>query len=141
MRFTWLRALVALHLLAGPAAAQDAYPSKPITMVIPFGAGGALDLVARVLADGLHTEFGQPVIVDNKPGANGLIAMRQATSAPPDGYTIILSSESNHILLPLLDAKFPLDVPKSFVPISLSGTFQHTLIVKKDLRPHREPIA
>src|SRR5262249_2606458 len=116
-----------------PAAAQDPYPAKPITLIVPFGAGGALDLIARVLADGLRTELGQTVIVDNKPGASGLIAMRLAAAAAPDGYTIILSSESNHIILPLVDAKFPLDTAKDFVPVSLSGQFQHTLIVKKDL--------
>jgi len=114
------------------ADAQSGFPAKPITMVVPFGAGGALDLVARVLADGLRGELGQPVIVDNRPGASGLIAMRYAANAAPDGTTIILSSESNHILLPLLDKSFPLDVTKDFVPVSLSGQFQHTLIVKKE---------
>ena len=102
-------------------------------MLVPFGAGGALDLIARVLADGLRNELGQTILVDNKPGASGLLAMRLAAGAAPDGYTIILSSESNHILLPLLDSKFPMDVPKEFVPVSLSGQFQHTLIVKKEL--------
>jgi tripartite-type tricarboxylate transporter receptor subunit TctC len=102
-------------------------------MLVPFGAGGALDLIARVLADGLRNELGQTVIVDNKPGASGLLAMRLAVGAAPDGYTIILSSESNHVLLPLLDSKFPMDVAKEFVPVSLSGQFQHTLIVKKEL--------
>jgi tripartite-type tricarboxylate transporter receptor subunit TctC len=116
-----------------PASAQNTFPSKPITMLVPFGAGGALDLIARVLADGLRNELGQTIVVDNKPGANGLLAMRLAASAAPDGYTIILSSESNHILLPLLDKKFPMDVTKEFVPVSLSGQFQHTLIVKKEL--------
>jgi len=129
-----LAALAALVCLAvSPASAQGGYPSKPITMVVPFGAGGALDLIARVLADGLRGELGQPVIVDNKPGASGLLAMRLAAGAAPDGYTIILSSESNHVLLPLLDKNFPLDVAKEFVPVSLSGQFQHTLIVKKEL--------
>jgi tripartite-type tricarboxylate transporter receptor subunit TctC len=116
-----------------PASAQNSFPSKPITMLVPFGAGGALDLIARVLADGLRNELGQTVLVDNKPGASGLLAMRLAAGAAPDGYTIILSSESNHILLPLLDSKFPMDVAKEFVPVSLSGQFQHTLIVKKEL--------
>ena len=136
---THLRLRAALALLAviaclgvPQARAQSSYPAKPITMVVPFGAGGALDLVARVLADGLRNELGQPVIVDNRPGASGLIAMRYVANAAPDGYTIILSSESNHILLPLLDKSFPLDVAKDFVPVSLSGQFQHTLIVKKD---------
>jgi tripartite-type tricarboxylate transporter receptor subunit TctC len=137
MRHLRLRAtLVLLAVIAcfgAPhARGQSAYPTKPITMVVPFGAGGALDLVARVLADGLRGELGQPVIVDNRPGASGLIAMRYVANAAPDGYTIILSSESNHILLPLLDKNFPLDVAKDFVPVSLSGQFQHTLIVKKD---------
>lgn len=116
-----------------PASAQNSFPSKPITMLVPFGAGGALDLIARVLADGLRNELGQTILVDNKPGASGLLAMRLAAGAAPDGYTIILSSESNHILLPLLDSKFPMDVAKEFVPVSLSGQFQHTLIVKKEL--------
>lgn len=125
--------ILSLCCAATPGVAQTGFPSKPITMVVPFGAGGALDLIARVLADGLRNELGQPVIVDNKPGASGLLGMRQAASAAPDGYTLILSSESNHVLLPLLDAKFPLDVNKAFVPVSLSGQFQHTLIVKKEL--------
>src|ERR1700704_3110947 len=98
-----LAALAVLVCLAvSPACAQSAYPSKPITMVVPFGAGAPLALSARVPADGLRNELGQPVIVDNKPGASGLLAMRLAAGAAPDGYTIILSSESNHILLPLL---------------------------------------
>jgi len=133
----YLRILATLSsvvcLAASPAFAQGGYPSKPITMVVPYGAGGALDLIARVLADGLRNELGQPVVVDNKPGASGLLGMRQAAGSAADGYTILLSSESNHVLLPLLDSKFPLDVHKDFVPISLSGQFQHTLIAKKDL--------
>jgi tripartite-type tricarboxylate transporter receptor subunit TctC len=132
-----LRTLIALLsfvcFAVSPSSAQNSFPSKPITMLVPFGAGGALDLIARVLADGLRQEWGQTVLVDNKPGASGLLAMRLAAGAAPDGYTIILSSESNHILLPLLDSKFPMDVTKEFVPISLSGQFQHTLIVKKEL--------
>jgi tripartite-type tricarboxylate transporter receptor subunit TctC len=132
-----LRSLITLLsfvcFAVSPAAAQNSFPSKPITMLVPFGAGGALDLIARVLADGLRNELGQTILVDNKPGASGLLAMRLAAGAAPDGYTIILSSESNHILLPLLDSKFPMDVAKEFVPVSLSGQFQHTLIVKKEL--------
>ncbi len=132
--FRILATLVACGcLFTAVGSAQEAYPSKPITVVVPFGAGGALDLIARVLADGLRNELGQPVIVDNKPGASGLLAMRVVAGSAPDGYTIILSSESNHILLPLLDGKFSLDVSRDFVPISLSGQFQHTLIVKNEL--------
>src|SRR3954454_22992222 len=116
-----------------PAAAQDTYPSKPITLIVPFGAGGALDLIARVLADGLRNELGQTVVIENKPGGSGSLAMRSASASPPDGYTLMISSESNHILLPLLDPKVNIDVFKEFAPISLSGEFQHVLIVRKDL--------
>lgn len=125
--------LFAACLVSAPAATQETYPSKPITIIVPFGAGGALDLIARVLADGLRNELGQTVIIDNKPGASGLLAMRAAAGAPPDGYTLLISSESNHILLPLLDSKVSINVFKEFVPISLSGEFQHVLIVKKDM--------
>ena len=90
-------------LFTAVGSAQEAYPSKPITVVVPFGAGGALDLIARVLADGLRNELGQPVIVDNKPGASGSLALRVVAGSAPDGYTIFLSSESYPILLPLLD--------------------------------------
>jgi tripartite-type tricarboxylate transporter receptor subunit TctC len=129
-----LRLLTALLCLAcltpAPARAQEAYPSRPITLIVPYGAGGAVDLIARVLADGLRAELGQPVIVDNRAGGSGLIGMRAAAAAAPDGYTLLLSSESNHIVLPLIDAKFPLDVAREFTPISQSGEFQHALIVK-----------
>jgi tripartite-type tricarboxylate transporter receptor subunit TctC len=125
--------LAAVGLMSGPVRAQDGYPSKPVTIIVPYGAGGAVDLVARVVAEGLRTELGQPFIVDNRAGANGLVGMRAAAKAEPDGYTLILSSESNHIVLPLVDPKFPMDVVKEFTPISQSGEFQHALIVKSDI--------
>jgi tripartite-type tricarboxylate transporter receptor subunit TctC len=131
-RIRFALAIIA-SLMGACANAQEAYPSRPITLIVPFGAGGALDLLARILADGLRNELGQPVIVDDKPGANGLLGMRLAAAAPPDGYTLILSSESNHIILPLVAPRFPLDVFRDFVPISQSGQFQHTLIVKSEM--------
>ena len=77
-----LRTLITLLsfvcFVVSPASAQNSFPSKPITMLVPFGAGGALDLIARVLADGLRNELGQTILVDNKPGASGLLAMRLA---------------------------------------------------------------
>jgi len=133
LQFLSVAVLFMISLMSAPATAQEAYPSRPITLIVPFGAGGALDLLARILADGLRNELGQPVIVDDKPGANGLLGMRLAAAAAPDGYTLILSSESNHIILPLVAPRFPLDVFKDFVPISQSGQFQHTLIVKSEM--------
>src|SRR6202795_5003207 len=97
-RFRSVAALFALVCLAAsPASAETAYPSKPITMVVPFGAGGALDLIARVLADGLRGQLGQPVIVDNKPGASGLLAMRLPPGGAPRGDNIQLSPQSEHL--------------------------------------------
>src|SRR5258707_12170526 len=107
-----IRVLAALAAMASsiwtPAVGQDAYPSKPITLIVPFGAGGALDLVARILADGLRAELGQPIIVDDKPGANGLIAMRAAAGAAGVGNTPMLCMGGNHIILPVVVPPFPL---------------------------------
>jgi tripartite-type tricarboxylate transporter receptor subunit TctC len=131
----WLMMIAATVLLYASTAAsafEQSFPTAPVRFVVSTPAGGVNDLIARLVADGLSARWSQPVIVDNRPGASGLVAMRYVANAAPDGYTIILSSESNHILLPLLDKNFPLDVFKDFVPISLSGQFQHTLIVKKE---------
>jgi len=131
MRSYVLRAFVAI-VLAGfawmPAAAQEAYPSKPITMVIPFGAGGALDLVARVLADGMRIELGQPVIVENKPGASGLIAMRQVATAVPDGYTLLVGATGMAINQSLY-SKLPYDSVRDFVAISELASFPLLMVV------------
>src|SRR5690606_34031511 len=77
-----------------PAAAQAAYPEKPITIVVPFAAGGAADTLGRVLADKIGQKVGQPVIVENKPGSGTLIASNHVANAKPDGYTLLLAASS-----------------------------------------------
>jgi tripartite-type tricarboxylate transporter receptor subunit TctC len=88
--------------VALPTLAQSgAYPSKPITLVVPFAAGGGTDTVARTIGLRLGALLGQPVVVENRPGANGLIASRSVAKQPADGYTILLGSNSTHVIAPL----------------------------------------
>lgn len=110
-------ALAAASLLAplSSAQAQD-YPHRPIRMVIPFGPGTGIDAIGRVFAQKMSAELGQPIVVDNKVGAQGMIGGEFAAKAPPDGYTLFFSSVS--AVNPILFKKVPYDGVKSFVPIS-----------------------
>src|SRR3954471_24191117 len=90
------RTLLALSLaaVAGVAAAQAAYPTKPITMIVPFPPGGVADTVARPVAEAMSRDLGQPVVIENKPGAGGGIGMGYVAKAPADGYTVLLALSS-----------------------------------------------
>ena len=90
-------ALVVAILPTPTASAQESYPSRQITLIAPFAAAGSVDLVSRILAEGLTARLGQPVIVDNKPGGNGIIGIREALRAKPDGYTLLLGSVGANI--------------------------------------------
>ena len=98
-------ALLLASALVLPVAAQDGYPAKPVTLVVPFAPGGALDLAARALAPTLQRVIGQPVLVANKTGAAGAIATQAITTAAPDGYTILVSS-TYIATLPAVDKLF-----------------------------------
>ena len=87
-----LAACVALTALAAPAAAQDAYPTKPITMIVPFAAGGASDVIARLIAEQMGQHLGQRFVIENVAGAGGSTAMTRAARAPNDGYTVIIGN-------------------------------------------------
>jgi tripartite-type tricarboxylate transporter receptor subunit TctC len=93
---TWLFCFLAA--LALPAAAQDSYPSKPVKILVPYGPGGATDIIARILAQRLTETLGQTFIVDNRPGANGNIALEAAAKAPPDGYTLLIGNVSTNTI-------------------------------------------
>ena len=110
----------ALLVIAIPiaAAAQD-YPSKPITMIVPFPPGGGNDSLARLTAGRLSAALGQQVVVDNRGGANGVIAMRAAARAMPDGYTIIFANTSSTSINPALYANVGYDSHKDFAPIGM----------------------
>lgn len=108
----WLGALVSRG-----AVAQSAWPNRPIRLLIPFPAGGATDIVGRVLAMKLSTAIGQQVVVENRPGAGGTIGADAVAKAAPDGYTLLLATSSTHSIGPALNAKMPYDAFKDFTPI------------------------
>src|ERR1700756_5032128 len=98
---TWLRMLISALALAatgGVAAAQDGFPSRPVHIYVPYPPGGAVDIVARTLGDELSRRWGQTVVIENRPGAGGVIAEQALVQSPADGYTLILVA-SGHSLL------------------------------------------
>jgi tripartite-type tricarboxylate transporter receptor subunit TctC len=100
------------------AWAQPAYPAKPVTLVVPFPAGGALDIVARALAEEMRKHLGQTVIVDNRAGAGGTVGSAAVARAAPDGYTILLGSVATHAIGPGVYRNLPYDALKDFAPIT-----------------------
>ncbi|MSQ21418.1 MAG: tripartite tricarboxylate transporter substrate binding protein [Betaproteobacteria bacterium] len=110
-------------------AQQAAYPSKPSRMVIPFGPGGGNDIVARVLSAKLSDSFGQPVIVDNKPGAQGIIAAEAVKTAVPDGYTMLMGPSGVMSANVATHDKLPYAPLKDFVPVLMIGSFPLILVV------------
>lgn len=119
-----------IALLAGTAAAasQPAFPSRPITMVVAFAAGGSTDLIARVLAQRMGSILGQTVIIENKGGADGAIGTAAVARAAPDGYTIILSTTSTHVINPLLYKIISYNPATDFQPISLVAQSPNILV-------------
>ena len=127
--FAPLMAAAALLAAAAPAAAAD-YPTKAIKLVVPYSAGGSTDALARLVAEKLTQRFGQPVVVENKPGASEQIAITSATKAQPDGYTLLLSTFSGLAVNPgLYGAKLPYDPLKDLAPISLAATVPTVVVV------------
>ena len=127
----FLSALAAL--LAVPAgAAPDAYPQKPIKIVLPFPAGSGSDVSARMLAQWLTVKTGQPAIVDNRPGASGFIAAQAVARAEPDGYTVLLTTNTTHAANPALFRKLPYDPVNDFEPVSMLGSAGLLLVVSAD---------
>ena len=129
-----LRALLASLFIAAalPAAAQD-YPSKPIRIIAPFGPGTATDTVARVLASELSHRTGQPVVVENKPGAEGQIGAQAAATAPPDGYTIFVTTQTTQAINQHVYKSLPYDPVKSFVPLSGLSRGAQIVVVRNEL--------
>jgi tripartite-type tricarboxylate transporter receptor subunit TctC len=119
--------------LIGSAAGQDAYPSRQITLIAPYAAGGSTDLVGRVLAEGLKARFGQPVTVDNKPGGNGVPGTREVVKANPDGYTLLIGALGAQVLPAVMAPNFPFDPLRDFVPVSLAAEWAPVMLVKKGL--------
>jgi tripartite-type tricarboxylate transporter receptor subunit TctC len=110
-------ALAALLLLCGPGRAQDAYPNRTITLIVPFPAGGSTDVIGRLVADGLRSVLGQPVVVDNRAGAGGSLGTAAIAKAPPDGYTIGMGTASTLAINPATYKSLTFDVLDDLVPV------------------------
>ncbi|HUQ74540.1 MAG TPA: tripartite tricarboxylate transporter substrate binding protein [Burkholderiales bacterium] len=125
--------LIALFLLLGTAATAAAqYPAKPVHLLVGFAPGGANDILARIVGQKLASAMGQPVLVENRPGAAGLIAAEALAKAPPDGYTLMLGSTGTQTMAPHL-IKVPFDALNAFIPISLVGSTPNALVVRATL--------
>jgi tripartite-type tricarboxylate transporter receptor subunit TctC len=129
---TLVLALGALVTTA-PALAQSSWPSKPLTMVVGFAAGGATDAVARILAKHLGDELKQNVVVDNKAGAGGNIATDFVARAEADGHTLLLGSVGSLTVAPHMQAKLPYRPLQDFAPVTMAVVFSNVLVVKPDL--------
>ena len=110
-------------------AQQPAWPARPVTLVVPFAAGSGTDSVARIVAARLATQLGQPVLVDNKAGANGQIAAQHVAKAAPDGYTLLMTTNTSHSANPSLVANLKYDPIKDFTPITRVGELPFALVV------------
>ncbi len=129
-------ALAALFVLGACAAiAQANYPAKAIRYIVPFPAGGPLDIVARAIGLELTKSWGQPVIVDNRPGAGGNIGADLVAKAPPDGYTILMGAVSTHAINVALYSKLPYDPVRDFAPVTLITSVPNVLVVHPSPNP------
>jgi tripartite-type tricarboxylate transporter receptor subunit TctC len=130
----WVRSAataVAMVALGGTASAQAPFPSKPVHIFVPYAAGGAVDILARTLGEVVSRQWGQGVVVENRPGAGGVVASQALATSPPDGYTLIVVA-SGHATNPFLYPKLPYDTFKDFTPISLLASSPNLLLVKAD---------
>src|SRR5574343_925601 len=122
--------IAASPLLAAPLAAQaQAWPSKPVRIVVPFAAGGTTDILARALAPELQRAFNMSFVVDNKPGAGGNNGAAEVAKAPADGYTLLMGTVGTHAINPALYPKMPYDHVKDFVPVSLVAGVPNVVVL------------
>jgi tripartite-type tricarboxylate transporter receptor subunit TctC len=114
--------------------AEETYPSRQITIVVPYPAGGVVDLTARLIAEALRETFGTPAIVLNKPGANGMIALAEFVRTPADGYTLLINNDGGIAIPPAVDPNFKWDPMNDYTPVAQVGEFTWVLLVNPDLR-------
>src|SRR5437588_5665661 len=127
-------ALLAACIPAAAAAAAETYPSRPITLVVPYPPGGATDAIARIMQDSMSKSLGQQIVIDNIGGAGGMIAAGRAARAAPDGYTVLLHQVALAAAMTLYP-NLAFDAEKDFVPIGLINTAASTLAARPTLPP------
>jgi tripartite-type tricarboxylate transporter receptor subunit TctC len=122
-------ALLGLVVAVGTACAQDKYPSKPVKIVVPYAPGGATDIVARIMGDQLRQITGQSFVVENKPGANGIVAINEMVNAKPDGYTLMIGNVTTNAITPVLTpAKVP-NYDQKVAPVTVVNDIPEFLVV------------
>ncbi|HTQ00719.1 MAG TPA: tripartite tricarboxylate transporter substrate binding protein [Casimicrobiaceae bacterium] len=128
-----MRTLVAafLFLMTAAAGAQTPYPTQPIRLVVPFPAGGAIDIISRTVAAAAGKELGQPIVVENRPGAGGNIGTEVVARAKPDGYTLLAGTSATHGVNPALYPKIAYSATGDFVPVAYWGGVPNVLVVSK----------
>ena len=137
-RLLWSIAAAGSLIFGAPAQAQTSYPDRPIRIIIGFGPGSGTDILARLIGEELRAALGQPFVIDNRPGASAQIAATAAAKAPPDGYTLFLTSNSSHSVNPHIFKKLPYDPIADFTPIGGIAYFPFILAVNATL-PVRTP--
>jgi tripartite-type tricarboxylate transporter receptor subunit TctC len=125
--------VLAATLAAAAGACAQAWPSKPIKAVVPFAAGSATDQIGRAFAEKMSATLGQPVVIDNKPGASGMLGAEAVATAAPDGYTILIGTNSTNAALKYLMKKLPYDQDKAFVPVGFLGSVPLMVAVNNDV--------
>src|SRR5579864_9756752 len=126
------RALCAAAVFAsGAAAAQTPFPSRPVHIFVPYAAGGGVDILARTLGEAVSRQWGQSVVVENRPGAGGVVASQALVTSAPDGYTLMVVA-SGHATNPFLYPKLPYDTFKDFTPVSILASSPNILLVRAD---------
>jgi tripartite-type tricarboxylate transporter receptor subunit TctC len=123
------RACLALAALAFAGAVQAQYPNKPVRIVVPYPAGGTSDILARAIGQKLQEQWGQPVVIDNKPGATGNVGAEIVAKSPPDGYTVMLADIGSLAISPSVFANLPFDPVKDFAPVIMVAYSPHILAV------------
>jgi len=132
-------ALATALALAAPAQAQDAWPQRQVTLVVPFTAGGSTDLIARILAQRMQANFGTPFVVENRAGAGGSIGTGAVAKAANDGYTLLVGTVSSNAINAFLYTKLTFDIDRDFQPVSLLATLPNLLFVNPKVRANSVP--
>jgi tripartite-type tricarboxylate transporter receptor subunit TctC len=133
IRDGWSGFLIAAACLSGLAHAQSTFPTKPVRFVVTSPPGGANDTLNRALGAKLMEFIGQPVVIDNRPGASGFVAAEIVAKAPADGYTVLTGTEATLVTNPLLFPKVPYDTQRDFAPVTMTAAVNHVLLVHPSL--------
>jgi len=126
-----LLAAAAAPVVVTPGAACAAFPERPVRIIVPFPPGGGTDIISRTIGAAMSADLGQPVVIENKPGAGTVVGTEAAASSPPDGYTLVMATFA-HAVNPSLKAKLPYDTFKAFAPVALVARSYNIVVVKPD---------